>query len=288
MVLGLCYSVWAFSTTIIYDFSAILGLIILTLSITLHSSLQHETIHGHPLPSRWWSELLVFPAVGLLIPYERFRDTHLKHHHDPNLTDPYEDPETNYLDPKVWHNLSTTTQRILLLNNTLLGRILLGPTISLIILISDDFKNARAGDWKITRAWLLHLVGIIPVLTWVLVVGSVPLWLYFLAAYLGFGLLKIRTYLEHRAHDQPRGRTVIVNDRGPMAFLFLNNNFHLVHHMQPEVPWYKLPKLFDANQERYLKRNEGYMYKNYLEILKKYFFNRKDPVPHPLWEKEKQ
>ena len=206
LVLVLCYFVWAISTTVIYDLSAALGLVILTLSITLHSSLQHETIHGHPLPSRWWSELLVFPAVGLLIPYERFRDTHLKHHHDPNLTDPYEDPETNYLDPKVWHNLSTTTQRILLLNNTLLGRILMGPTISLIFLISDDLKNARAGDWKITRAWLLHLVGIIPVLTWVLVVGSVPLWLYFLAAYLGFGLLKIRTYLEHRAHDQPRGK----------------------------------------------------------------------------------
>lgn len=286
LVLVFCYTVWAISTTILYDFSAILGLIILTLSITLHSSLQHETIHGHPLPSRWWSELLVFPALGLLVPYERFRDTHLKHHHDPNLTDPYEDPETNYLDPKVWSKLSPTTQRILLLNNTLLGRILLGPSISLIILISDDFKNARAGDWNITRAWILHLVGIVPVLTWVWYLGSVPLWLYIVAAYLGFGLLKIRTYLEHRAHLQPRGRTVIVNDRGPMAFLFLNNNFHLVHHMQPEVPWYKLPKLFDANRARYLERNEGYLYKNYFEILRKYLFTRKDPVPHPLWEKE--
>ncbi len=285
-VLVLCYTVWGVSTTLLYEYSIALGLIFLTLSITLHSSLQHEVIHGHPLPSRRLSEALVFPAVGLLVPYERFRDSHLKHHYDPNLTDPYEDPETNYLDPKVWNNLSKTIQKVLLFNNTLLGRILIGPAISLLVFGLDDFRNARAGDWQITRAWILHLVGIIPVLAWVWLLGTVPLWLYFCSAYLGFGLLKIRTYLEHRAHEQPRGRTVVVDDRGPLAFLFLNNNFHLVHHMQPEIPWYQLPNLFDENREKYLKRNEGYLYKNYFEIFRKYSFFRKDPVPHPLWEKD--
>lgn len=283
-VMVFCYAIWGISTTILYEISAILSFIFLTLSVTLHSSLQHEVIHGHPLPNRWLSETLVFPAVGLLVPYERFKDTHLKHHYDPNLTDPYEDPETNYLDPKVWNNLSRPIQRILLFNSTLFGRILIGPAISLLVLGLDDYRHARSGDWSITRAWILHLVGIIPVLAWVWLVGSIPLWLYVVSAYLGFGLLKIRTYLEHRAHEQPRGRTVVVDDRGPLAFLFLNNNFHLVHHMQPEVPWYKLPKLFDANRERYLQRNEGYQYKNYLEIFRRYFFTRKDPVPHPLWE----
>ncbi len=284
MVMVFCYAVWGISTTILYEFSAILGFIFLTLSITLHSSLQHEVIHGHPLPNRWLSEALVFPAVGLLVPYERFKDTHLKHHYDPNLTDPYEDPETNYLDPKVWNNLSRPIQGILSFNSTLSGRILIGPAISLLVLGLDDFRHARSGDWSITRAWILHLVGIIPVLAWVWLVDGIPLWLYVVSAYLGFGLLKIRTYLEHRAHEQPRGRTVVVDDRGPLAFLFLNNNFHLVHHMQPEVPWYKLPKLFDANREKYLQRNEGYQYKNYLEIFRQYIFTKKDPVPHPLWE----
>jgi fatty acid desaturase len=36
------------------------------------------------------------------VPYLRFRDTHLAHHHDPNLTDPYDDPESNFQDPAVW------------------------------------------------------------------------------------------------------------------------------------------------------------------------------------------
>ena len=76
---------------------------------------------------------------------------------------------------------------------------------------------------------------------WLLAVGAMPVWAYLLAAYLGWSLLKIRTFLEHRAHEAARARTVIIEDRGPLALLFLNNNFHVVHHMHPGVPWYRLP-----------------------------------------------
>ena len=68
-----------------------------------------------------------------------------------------------------------------------------------------------------------------------------PWWAYLLAAWIGHALLKIRTYLEHRAHEAPRARTVIIEDRGPLALLFLNNNLHVVHHCHPAVPWYRLP-----------------------------------------------
>ena len=43
---------------------------------------------------------LVFPALSFTIPYMRFRDTHLAHHVDSRLTDPYDDPESCYLDRK--------------------------------------------------------------------------------------------------------------------------------------------------------------------------------------------
>ena len=287
-VMLFCYLAWGLGTTVLYAHSSFLGFVLVTLMVTLHSSLQHEVLHGHPLPSRRMSELLVYPALGLLVPYERFRETHLKHHHDPNLTDPYEDPETNYLDPEVWEDLSKPIQRILLINNTLLGRILLGPAISMIYFIKGDIREYREGNDRIPISWLHHAIGAIPVILWILSVGAMPIATYVFAAYLGFGLLKIRTFLEHRAHEQPRGRTVVVNDRGLFAFLFLNNNFHLVHHMQPEVSWYKLPKLFDEDRERYLSRNDGYVYKNYMEIFRRYAFLRKDPVPHPLWDKMRE
>ncbi len=278
-----CYGSLAVATTILAQFFLPLGILATGVLVAFHSSLQHEVIHGHPLNSRFWSVALVFPAVGLFIPFERFRDTHLQHHHDPNLTDPYEDPETNYLDPEVWNRLPAAIKLLLRFNNTLLGRMLVGPAISQYVFMKSDLRELVDGNSAIVRAWLLHVVGAVPVIFWVVNYSSMSIAAYLLAAYLGLSLLKVRTYLEHRAHERPRGRTVIVNDRGPLALLFLNNNFHLVHHMHPSIPWYELPGVFDSDRARYLGRNDSYIYRSYLEVFLRHFVRAKDPVPHPLW-----
>jgi fatty acid desaturase len=135
----------------------------------------------------------------------------------------------------------------------------------------------------VREAWLLHLGGLALVAVWLGLVGAMPVWAWFLAAYAGFGLLKIRTFLEHRAHEACRARTVIVEDRGPLSLLFLNNNYHVVHHMHPSLPWYDLPAKYLANRQHYLKRNDGYVYRSYAEIFRRYFLTAKDTVPHPLW-----
>jgi fatty acid desaturase len=281
-LIALCYLGLGLSTTLIADFSIGLAFVLTTLLITLHSSLQHEALHGHPTRHRWLNELLIFPAVGLIVPYGRFRDTHLAHHHDEILTDPYDDPETNYLDPKVWVALPYWLQLVLRVNNTLLGRILLGPMISTISFIRSDIRAAIGGQYKIALCWSLHLIGIVPVLWWVATIGSMPLWVYVAASYLGFGILKIRTFLEHRAFEAAQGRSVVIEDRGLLAFLFLNNNFHAVHHAHPGAPWYRLPGLYEKDRDGYLDRNNGYFYPSYLTVLGRYFLHAKDPVPHPL------
>ena len=118
---------------------------------------------------------------------------------------------------------------------------------------------------------------------WLWAMAAMPVWAYLLAVYLGTALLKIRTYLEHRAHEAARARTVIIESRGPFSLLFLNNNFHVVHHMHPAVPWYKLPGMYAARRDHYRRRNEAYVYRNYAEIFRRYLFSPKDPVPHPIW-----
>jgi fatty acid desaturase len=110
-----------------------------------------------------------------------------------------------------------------------------------------------------------------------------PVWAYLLAAYLGLSLLKLRTFLEHQAHARASGRSVIIEDRGPLAFLFLNNNLHVVHHMHPDVPWYTLPAVYRARKDHYLRRNGGYLFRSYGQIFRLYLWRAKDPVPHPLW-----
>ena len=82
-------------------------------------------------------------------------------------------------------------------------------------------------------------------------------------------ILRIRTFLEHQAHEQAAGRSVIIEDRGPLSILFLNNNFHAVHHANPRLPWYRLPAEYARRREWWLRRNGGYSYRSYGEVLRR-------------------
>lgn len=255
---------------------------LLALLVTQHSSLQHEVIHGHPTPSRRVNEALVFPALGLFVPYGRFRDLHLAHHYDPLLTDPHDDPESNYLDPTAWAQMPRFARAILAANNTLLGRMAIGPFVGMYRFLADDLREIRRGDRGVARAWGLHLLGILPVLASVAWAG-VPVWAYALSCWLALGILRIRTFLEHQAHERAGGRSVIIEDRGPLALLFLNNNLHAVHHANPRLPWYRLPEAYARRREEWLRRNGGYSYRSYGEVFLRYLIRRKDPVAHPIW-----
>ena len=261
------------------------GLTVLSLALilTLHSSISHEIIHiieaKHPIFGR----LIIFPAIGLMIPYGRFRDQHLKHHQDENLTDPLDDPESYYLPEEIWVSLPYGLRVILGFNNMLLGRIIVGPFIGQLIFMRDDFKAILRADWACLRSWVAHLISVFLVLIYVNNLSDIAFSTYFLAAYLSLSILKIRSYLEHRAEQQSNNRSVIIEDRGPLALLFLNNNYHAAHHAHPSVPWYRLPQLFDTHRAKFLGQNRDYYYRNYWDVFCKYFLRRKEPVAHPIW-----
>jgi fatty acid desaturase len=250
--------------------------------LTLHSSLQHEVLHGHPFRDAHANEATVFLPLGLMVPYRRFRDQHLAHHHDPNLTDPYDDPETNYVDPAVWQRMSPLRRLVLRANNTLLGRMALGPFLSLAEFLRGDLRAMRAGDAAVARAWSLHALGVVPVLA-AIAVSGLSFWTYLAACWLALAILRIRTFLEHQAELRPRARSVIIEDRGPLAFLFLNNNFHALHHARPCLPWYALPAAYAAERAEVLRRNGGYRYRSYRQVIARHLLRAKDPVAHPFW-----
>lgn len=277
------YALWAAGTRLLWPLSPVLAILVTGVAVAQLSSLTHEVLHGHPFRSQLLSEALVFPATAVFIPYLRFKDTHLQHHNDPALTDPYDDPESNFLEPAVWARLSVPVQALLRFNNTLLGRMLIGPLVGTAVFLVNDWRLAMRGDSRVWLAWGLHVPGLAVVLWWLLMLGTMPVWAYLAAAYIGTALLKIRTYLEHRAHETARARTVIIESRGPLSILFLNNNFHAVHHTHPAVPWYKLPGLYAARKDHYQRRNGAYVYRSYADVFRRYLFAAKDPVPHPIW-----
>lgn len=284
-LLAACYGLWALSTTALAEVFLPLAMLVCIATTALHSSLTHEALHGHPFRARWLNAALVFPALSLVVPYLRFKDTHLAHHRESILTDPYDDPESNYLDPKVWARLPRLLRRLLRANNTLAGRLALGPLLGTLAFFASDLRLMRDGNRRVLLGWALHLPAVAVVIWWMAAVGQMPWGAWAVCVYAALSLLKIRTFLEHRAHEDAAGRTVVIEDRGPLALLFLNNNFHVVHHMHAALPWYRLPGMYHGDPERYLSRNGGYRYGSYAEIFRRYFWRAKDPVPHPLWPK---
>ena len=284
-LIAACYGVWALGTVVLPGVSGFAAILVTGCCIGLFSSLQHEVLHGHPFRNAWANEALVFPSLTLWVPYIRFRDTHLDHHYDARLTDPFDDPEANFLAEGDWQRCSGLRRALLSFNNRLLGRLTIGALIGQITFMAADWRAIRAGDRRVLKGWLWHIPSVGLVGLWLVYVGEMGIWAYLLASYIGLSLLKIRTFLEHQAHEHASARSVVIEDRGLLAFLFLNNNFHSVHHMHPKVPWYRLPKLYFSNRERYLARNDGYMYPSYRAVFRRYFLAAKDPVAHPLWHR---
>lgn len=281
-----CVGLWAGALMLPVGFLG-LQIMLLIFALTLHSSLSHEILHGHPFNSDRAGTLLGIIQPGLFVPYLRFKVLHLAHHKDANLTDPYDDPETCYMDPTVWSQLPAAARVVLRWNNTLLGRIAIGPVIGTAAFFCGDIRAIRAGERDVLWHWLCHLPGVVLTL-WVVVAAGMPVWAYLLACYGALGVLRIRTFLEHRAHERAAGRSVIIEDRGVLAFLFLNNNLHAVHHMHPGVAWYKLPALYKARKDRFLRFNQGYVYRSYAQIFKRHFLRAKEPVAHPLWSSKRE
>src|SRR6266540_5935221 len=91
-----CYILWGVVTALYTAIGPFLLVILAAPLVTLHSSLQHEALHGHPTRSTAINEALVFLPLGLAFPYRRFKMLHLRHHNDSALTDSYDDPESFY------------------------------------------------------------------------------------------------------------------------------------------------------------------------------------------------
>lgn len=258
------------------------------LLVTLHSSLQHEALHGHPTKNRVFNEVLVGLAPGLFIPYRRFRDMHLKHHRNEKLTDPHDDPETWYLAEVDWQRRSALMKMALNANATLAGRMVIGPALSLYAFWKEDLRAILRGDRNVTTAWFMHFVGVTPVV-WFLKLCQIELWFYALAvAYPAMSVLLVRSFVEHRASEQVKHRTAVVEAGSLMSLLFLNNNLHAVHHKYPTVPWHELPALWSEQKEQVIAENDHYHFPGgYLSVAKQWLFKRREPVVHPILRKNK-
>lgn len=277
----LAYGGWAAAGFWLWPAVPWLALAVMAVLAALHSSLTHECLHGHPTRHRLLNEALVSLPLTLIYPYRRYKALHLAHHHDERLTDPLEDPESYYKARWQHDRMPRWLRHVLLVNNTMVGRIVLGPVLGASAFLMQETRLFRAGARGVRRAWILHLAGLLPVLTLLWSFG-IPLWMYVLTVvWPALALISIRTYAEHRWHDAPEGRTIIV-ERSPLSWLFLNNNLHVVHHQVPSAPWYALPRLYSERRAHWRALNRGYIYPGYWHLFRDYALRPKEPVVHPV------
>ncbi len=280
-LIGFTYGGWVLAGWLLWPVLPGPALVVMTVLAALHSSLVHECIHGHPTRKRWLNELLVAANLSLVWPYRRFRTLHLRHHHDAHLTDPFEDPESYYRAHWQFRAMPGWARAMLRFNNTMVGRIILGPILGTFALAIGDARQIWKGDRTILADWLRHLMGLLPVLLLVIWLFQIPLWLYLVTVCWGaMGLISIRTFAEHRWADNVEGRTIIV-EKTPLGWLFLNNNLHVVHHVHPSAAWYELPELFAQDRAFWVSYNQGYVFRNYWELFQKWGFHQKEWVDHP-------
>ncbi len=259
-----------------------LALAVMAVLAALHSSLTHECLHGHPTRRRWINEALVTLPLTLIYPYRRYKANHLAHHRDERLTDPFDDPESYYKARFEWVSMPLWFRAVIQVNNTLLGRMVLGPVLGAAGFLAAEARAIASGTRGVRFAWALHVLSLLPVIG-ALAMFGIPILLYVLAVvWPALSLISIRTFAEHRWHETPDGRTIIV-ERSPLAWLFLNNNLHIVHHRHPQAPWYALPRLYSERREAWQALNGGYVYRNYWQLFRAHAVHAKEPVVHPVW-----
>ncbi len=249
--------------------------------VAWHMSLQHEVIHGHPTRHRWLNDLLGSLPLSLWLPYRSYKASHLGHHRGETLTDPIDDPESQYVTAAQYARAGWIERLLMRANNTLLGRITLGPARLIGRFLARETGSLLRGDPEARRAWLLHLPGLALVLAWLTLACHLSLVRYVaLFVYPGLSLVLVRSFAEHRAADDPEHRTAIVEDTPILGLLFLYNNLHVVHHLTPGLPWYRIPGSYRANRETLLRRNGGLVYRGYRDVARRYLLRQHHALVH--------
>ena len=248
-----------------------------------HFSLQHEAIHSFRGVPAWLRFALVFPPIGLWFPFPLYRKSHTTHHRDIHLTVPGVDTESYYVLQADWQRMGSFMRALLTFNQTLVGRLLIGPALRLWSLGSKESKRVVQGDYSHLPHWAVHALAVALLFWFISGVCHFPWWQYcLLIAYPGMSLGLLRAFYEHRAAEDSQQRTAAVESNVVFGLLYLYNNLHVVHHLKPTMPWYDIPRYYRENRESLLEVNGQYVYRGYAVFVRQFLLTPVFSPVHPL------
>jgi fatty acid desaturase len=250
--------------------------------VAWHFSLQHEAIHSFRGVPAWLRFAVVFPPLGLWFPYPLYRKSHTTHHRDVNLTVPGVDTESYYVLQADWNRMGWFKRRVLVFNQTMAGRLLIGPVLRLWTLLVRESSRVRRGDYSHLPHWGVHVVAVALLFWFISGVCGFPWWQYcLLVAYPGLSLGLLRAFTEHRAAPDSQERTAAVESNALFGLMYLHNNLHVAHHLKPAMPWYEIPRFYRENRDTLLAANGNFVYPGYAMLAQRYFLTPVFSPVHP-------
>jgi len=282
IVLLATYGGWLAITSLYGRWSLWIVAPVAAVLVTLHSSLQHEIVHGHPTRWRQVNRILGSIPLALWLPFERYRMTHLVHHVNDRLTDPIDDPESYYWKRDDWARISAFGRVVFHVQQTLLGRIIVGSFWRIGHFLNLEVQALARNEPGVRAAWVEHVVWCVPVILWIKIACAMPLWVYVIAVVIpSNGLLLIRSFAEHRALGHPNQRTAIVEGSWLLGPLYLFNNLHALHHKEPLMPWYEYNARYREIRDELVAANGGLVYATYFDVARRYLLWAHDSLEHP-------
>ena len=244
-------------------------------------SREHETGHGTAFKTKAYNQFF-FELASFMVLRESFLriKSHDIHHQHTILTD--RDPEIVTPAPPNF--------KAMVLNFFMVERAIKGMTEltahSLNRLTVKDRQSGRValpdGAVGKARLWIAILAGTgalsLYLSSWlpVLLVGPLPMMfggslrhLFALSQHVGLA----RNVYDHRMNT----RTIYL---GPiLGFLYMNMQYHLEHHLYPNVPYYHLPALHEAIKDKCPPAYNG-LWPVFAEMLPVLWRQRTDPAYH--------
>ena len=229
------------------------GILVTAVALNTFPLLMHEGMHGVLFVNRRWNWVAsVLLGSTFLMSFSAYRVLHLRHHR--YLGDPR--------DPDDYHNYSRSRSLVWCLHFV---RLTMGPILYLCLIPVLALKHGSVAQRKLIgiEYTLLAVIYSILLRTFssreLFVVWFVPLLLV-------GALTAIRGFTQHGITEASdpylASRTMLPNPI--VAFFLLNENYHLEHHLFPEVPSYHLPKLHQLIWRRLPRAVSGTSYLAFL------------------------
>nr|WP_082170841.1 fatty acid desaturase [Yersinia pekkanenii] len=89
------------------------------------------------------------------------------------------------------------------------------------------------------------------------------------------------SYIEHSA-----ARSTLNETAWSWRLLFLNLNYHLVHHDLPALPWYELCQIYPENRLQYQHRSGQFVVNGYTQWFAAFAFTALEIEIHPFYDSE--